>query len=142
MDVNSATNQIPLMSGNSEVKSDSATNTTTRREVCSRVVCSTAFGVCIAVVNHMVNLKLNDPVKDYLNDHCFNNKTNADYGNYSELTPHFPNLLAPIAITSTAFFVYTYLDKALDGCKSIFDRVCRHFSAPDATVRQPETEDV
>ncbi|WP_257267260.1 hypothetical protein [Endozoicomonas sp. ONNA2] len=141
--INSPANQRSLlMSGNSGVKSDSATNKTTRREVFSRVVCSTAFGVCTAFVNHMVNLKMNDPVIDYLNDHCFNNKTGADYGDYSELTPYFPNLLVPLAITSTAFFVFANMDKVFDGCKSISDRVCRHFSAPDAAVRQPETEDV
>uniref|UniRef100_UPI0021493C6E RNA-guided endonuclease InsQ/TnpB family protein n=1 Tax=Endozoicomonas sp. SESOKO1 TaxID=2828742 RepID=UPI0021493C6E len=141
----------PLMPCNPELMAatDSPDNSTQRQSnglftsTISQAIYSVGVGAFAVVVKNQVVSPLNEPGKVFLRRHCFNNMTRAEFDEYGELTPFTPVYLAEIAVTSTAYFVASGgLCKVYEGCKSIYDRVCSHFSAPDATARRHGPEEV
>lgn len=130
---------------NTEVMTQSPDNLTRRhgkslfRSKLMHAAGSLAFGMFTVVANTSVDSKLNQPREDFLSYHCLNNLTTAEKNEYLELHPLFvPVYFSQIAVTSTVFFLATGgLCKLYDGCKSIYDRACTCFSAPDATAEQP-----
>ena len=107
--------------------------------LCIKGAVPVAFGMWTVLANNVVRSKLNQPADDFLTHHCFSNMTSYERTEYSELSPDISVYFAQAAITATGFFIANGgLCRLYGAGKSIYDRVCSHFSAPDSTINQPE----
>ncbi len=71
----------------------------------ARGTCAGALGTITVLATNAVSSKLNQPAEEFLYDHCLSNMTYAQFREYAELDPFVPNLLADLAITTTALFI-------------------------------------
>ncbi|MBO9493489.1 hypothetical protein J7438_05230 [Thalassotalea sp. G20_0] len=140
MTPNCTTNNRPVMPGNTDATTQSPDNLARCHGKdhllpnLMHVAASVFVGTWTVFVNRVVIAKLNEPGHDFLEDHL----TFAEFQEYRELTPHSSLFLSQLAVTSTAIYLASGgLCKLCGGCKSIYDRACTYFSAPDATANQP-----
>lgn len=97
------------------------------------------LGSLTVLATESVRLRLNQPVDDFLHHHCFNNMTSAETSEYAGLVPRYLEWGADLAITSTALFIASGgLGGLYNVGKSIYDRTCSFFRAPDPTLGQHE----
>jgi len=107
--------------------------------LCTRGAVAGVLGLFTVATTRVVSSKLNQPADDFLYHHCFSNMTIAQSREYVKLDPYVSDHLADFAITTTALFIASGgLSPLYNAGKSIYDRVCSCFRAPDPAVNQSE----
>jgi len=107
--------------------------------LCAHGMVAACLGSFTVFATRMVSLKLNQSTNDFLYNHCFNDMAIAEAREYKELSTYTSDYFADFAITTTALFIASGgLTPLYNAGKSIYDRVCSCFRAPDPAVNQSE----